>query len=262
VKTLFVSIAVLLLPAVALADEQTTTAREHYRRATNAFELGQFDESIREYSEAYRLRDDPAILYNLGQAHRLAQHPGEALHFYKMYLTKVPDAPNRAEVETKIDALQRLLDEQRKTQNLPPASTLSPTAAPEPARVTARPAKAPSPPMSPASAKKVSGLVVGGVGVGLLAAGIAFGVLAKNTSDDLTRLASAHMFDYDKQQAGKRDQLLEGVFLGVGGAVVATGVVLYVLGHLDARHAERAHALTVTPSLGRSFAGVAAQARF
>jgi hypothetical protein len=45
-----------------------------------------FDEAIREYSEAYPLHPDAAILYHLGQAHRLAGHPKEALFFYRMYL--------------------------------------------------------------------------------------------------------------------------------------------------------------------------------
>ncbi|HEX6836513.1 MAG TPA: hypothetical protein VF334_08060, partial [Polyangia bacterium] len=128
----------------ASADE-VNEAREHYKKGTKAFELGAYDEAVAEYSAAYRLRDDPALLYNLGQAHRLANHPTEALHFYRLFLMKVPSTPNRVEVETKIDELQRLVDQQKKTQNLPPDSVKSPGSTPATtpapaAETTSRPA--------------------------------------------------------------------------------------------------------------------------
>jgi tetratricopeptide (TPR) repeat protein len=260
VRTLLV--ALLALHSVAFADE-LTSAREHYRKATKAFELGLFDEAIREYTEAYRIKDDPAILYNLGQAHRLAQHPAEALHFYKMYLSKQPDAPNRAEVESKIDTLQKLVEQQQKAQNLSPnLPRPMETAAPPPAaRVEGAPPPKRREPLPPGRLKEISGIVVGAVGVGLLGAGIAFGVLAKNAGDDLTRTANAGMFDYNKQQDGKRDQVLEAVFLSIGGAAVATGAVLYVLGRRDAQLARRRN-FSFAPTMTSRFIGVTAQARF
>lgn len=251
---LFIVFGILIVGhAAAYATDDVTAAREHYRKATMAFELGAFDEAIGEYEEAYRLKDDPAILYNLGQAHRLAQHSTEALHFYKMYLSKVPDASNRAEVESKIAALQQLVDQQRAATSMPPTAPMRP-AVPETATAAAPPPKPAAPP-KPGLAKKVSGIVVGVAGLGLVGTGIAFGVLAKNAGDDLTRLAQMGSFDYAKQQDGKRDQLLEGVFLGIGCAAVAAGTVLYLLGHREARRSGPITAANVIPLAGHGLSG-------
>jgi tetratricopeptide (TPR) repeat protein len=244
------------------ADE-LSSAREHYRKATKAFELGAFDEAIREYTEAYRIKDDPAILYNLGQAHRLAEHPGEALHFYKMYLTKVPDSPIRAEVESKIDILQKLVDQQRKAPSPAPEPVRQVAPPSPPPAVVEKPAPKPREPAPPGRAKKIAGIAVGALGVGALATGIAFGVLAKNAGDDLTRLTNMMgTFDYDKQQTGLRDQVVAGVLLGVGGAALATGVVLYVLGQRDARAARRHSAVSIMPTIAHGFAGAQLQSAF
>jgi tetratricopeptide (TPR) repeat protein len=241
--------------APAFADD-VSSARAHYRKATNAFELGNFDESIREYTEAYRLKDDPAILYNLGQAHRLADHPAEALHFYKMYLTKVPGAPNHAEVESKIESLQSQV-ELRKVEHPPAVVVAAP--APVPA-VTSPVAPAPSRAVESRSAppgrtKKIAGIVTGAVGVGLLGGGIALAALAKSAGDDLTRQAEGGTFSYDDEQRGKRDQLLSSLFLAVGGAAVVTGVVLYVIGHRESRRA-RSRPMALLPAVDSATAQV------
>jgi tetratricopeptide (TPR) repeat protein len=103
----------------AAADDRAA-AREHYQKGTAAFDLGAYEEAINEYGAAYRLKNDPALLYNLGQAHRLAGHTQDALRFYKVYLNKLPNAVNRAEVELKIGELQKLLEAQQRTASLPP----------------------------------------------------------------------------------------------------------------------------------------------
>ena len=103
----------LVAPAPARADdaavdEPVAQAREHYAKGTKAFELGLYDEAIAEYMAAYKSKDDPALLFNLGQANRLAGHLAEATHFYRLYLRKSPEAPNRAEIEARIGELVRL----------------------------------------------------------------------------------------------------------------------------------------------------------
>ncbi len=131
------------LAATAKGDNRDV-AREHYLQGTKDFDLGLYDDAIKEYMAAYQAKDDPALLYNLGQAHRAAQHAVEALHFYKRYLTKVPDAPNAAEVQAKIGELQKLIDQQTKLQAMPPAGpaplgSSQTTSAPRPTPTTETP---------------------------------------------------------------------------------------------------------------------------
>jgi hypothetical protein len=98
---------VLLACAPAWADETAARAREHYQRGTTAYEVGQYDEAIHEFAEAYKLKNDPSILFNVAQSHRLAGHRTEALRAYRMFLVKLPGSPNRREVEALIANLEQ-----------------------------------------------------------------------------------------------------------------------------------------------------------
>lgn len=235
----------LCAASVTSAADERTAAREHFARGTKAFDLGQYDEAIREYMEAYKAKDAPEILYNIGQAHRLAGHNAEALRFYKVYVTKVPQAPNRDEVLRKIEELEKVVEhERRATHNLPPDQTLPRPPEGAPSRPDVGATAAPAASISTASrqsagrSKRIAGVVVGGVGLGALGAGIAFGVLARNASDELSRADIAMMpFDASKERAGNTFQILEGVFLGIGGAAVVAGTVVYVLGLREGRGA-------------------------
>ena len=110
----------------ALADDGKL-ARQHFEDGSRLYDLGKFRDAAREYEEAYKSKPDPALLFNIGQAYRAAGDSEAALTAYKSYLRKVPDAPNRHEVETHIEKLQRLVDEQHRTQTSPPQGTLQPT---------------------------------------------------------------------------------------------------------------------------------------
>jgi tetratricopeptide (TPR) repeat protein len=263
--------AFLALCAGAAFGADHDSARDHYVKGTRAYELGLYEEAIAEYMAAYKIKDDPALLFNLGQAHRLANHPAEALRFYKTYLAKVPGATNRAEVEAKMADLNRQIEQQQ----LPPAQPVPETAAASPApaaapeettRSDAAPSVAPpAPPVDiaqPAPAQpprpgrglRIAGIVSAAGGLALVGTGVVFGVLAKQAGDDLTQLDEQNgVFDPSKESAGQRDQLLAGVFIGVGAAAVATGAVLYFLGARGGE--EPSQALLVSPSVTAHSAG-------
>jgi tetratricopeptide (TPR) repeat protein len=107
-RSALVVLVVLAAPLAGRADDPRE-AIEHAVKGGRAYDLGAYDEAIQEFASAYRLRDDPALLYNLAQAHRLAGHSAEALRFYRVYLIRMPNAPNRSDVEGKIVALQRVI---------------------------------------------------------------------------------------------------------------------------------------------------------
>jgi hypothetical protein len=267
----------------AHADDRAL-AKEHYIKGTKAYDLGLYDEAVKEYMEAYRIKDDPAILYNLGQAHRLAGHAADAVRFYKMYLTKVPKASNREEVQLKIDELGKLIDQQRKTQNLPPDQTIKPSSDSAPQTATpAPPTVTPAPPTPPPAtvaaphpegvvtaatsapavdthagrAKKIAGFAVAGVGVAMLAAGIGLGVTAQSISNELSQ--PNVVFDKDKHAQGETFGVVGPALIGVGAVAVVTGAVVAGLGFRDAK---RARALAVAPSLGPTHASLAAAIQF
>src|SRR5256885_1512943 len=117
----FILCALLSLTAGVRADSaDVKSAKEHFRAGSVAFNLGHYEEAIQEYEHAYRIKSDPVLLYNIAQSYRVWGKSPEALRAYKVYLHNAPDANNRAEVEGKIAALERALEEQRRAQTLPP----------------------------------------------------------------------------------------------------------------------------------------------
>jgi len=124
-------LVIALTSGRALADD-AKLARQHFVDGSKLYDLGKFRDAAHEYEEAYKAKPDPALLFNIGQAYRAAGDANEAVTAYKSYLRHVPDAPNRVEVEGHIEKLQRLVEEQRRTQTSPPQGTLQPSTEPQP----------------------------------------------------------------------------------------------------------------------------------
>jgi tetratricopeptide (TPR) repeat protein len=113
--------------APARADD-AVTAREHYQKGTSNYDLGRYADAIKEFEAAYEIKNDPALLYNLAQSHRLAGNSEQALHFYRTYLRYVPKAPNRAEIESRIAQLDQQVNQKNAPPSTPPSQTSPPAA--------------------------------------------------------------------------------------------------------------------------------------
>jgi tetratricopeptide (TPR) repeat protein len=141
-------------------SEKRQQAKEHYEMANRFYDVGKYGDAINEYEQAYLLVEDPALLFNIGQAYRLWDHPEDAIRSYKNYLRRRPDASNRADVEKKIADLERTLDERRRASALQPQP-------PPPSGVSGIPATVPppvgNPPVysSPANPASSAGPTVG-----------------------------------------------------------------------------------------------------
>ncbi|HEY5920678.1 MAG TPA: tetratricopeptide repeat protein [Kofleriaceae bacterium] len=73
-------------PALAQpAAPQKQLAQDHFAKGNIAYDLGRFDEAIGEFTKAYEVWPQPAFLYNIAQAHRLAGRCKDALYFYKRF---------------------------------------------------------------------------------------------------------------------------------------------------------------------------------
>jgi tetratricopeptide (TPR) repeat protein len=99
-------------PARAADDKATIEAREHVQKAKVHFKLGEFDHAIAEWKEAYRLKAVPLLLFNIGQANRMAGNYKESKFYYENFLNDMPTAPNRDEVEKQLAQLKALLAEE------------------------------------------------------------------------------------------------------------------------------------------------------
>lgn len=156
-------------PAAAeFTEEAKAQARLHYSKGKAAFELGRFKEALREYSQAYKLAPLPGFLFNIGQCHRNLDNYEKAIFSFRLYLKKMPDARNRAAVETLLEELDRKAEEERQRQQ---QATSVPSYEPTPPPITQPPPYRPPPPKPfytqwwfwvPVSALLVGGATVGG----------------------------------------------------------------------------------------------------
>jgi tetratricopeptide (TPR) repeat protein len=176
-RSLFTVVTILI--ATAASADQVSSARQHFQKGTTLYELSKFHEAAAEYEQAYQAKPDPALLFNIGQAYRLAGEQQAALRSYRSYLRKVPDATNRAEVEGYIERLQKAIDEQKTAPPVAPAPVPAP--APPPTTTVAAPSNQAlvASPAPPAERKPVYkqwwlwtavGVVVAGGAVGLAVA--------------------------------------------------------------------------------------------
>lgn len=177
----------IALETPSIADD-LVQARQHFDAGTKAYDLGHYIDAVKEYEAAYNAKPDPAILYNIGQAYRLAGDYPSAIRSYKSYLRRVPDAENRPEVERRIADLQKVIDarDAEKAKAAPPAVVPTPS---EPPRVST-PTITPVPPVTVdrGRSKRIAGIVLGSVGVVGVGVGIGFGIMAKEAGDDLSRI--------------------------------------------------------------------------
>jgi hypothetical protein len=127
----------------APTSQEATQAREHFKSAQVHYDLKEYSAALEEFKSSYRLVQDPVMLFNIAQCHYFLGQNEEALGFYRNFLRRSPDAPNRATVERKIQDLERKVAAAGKTA---PAPAPAAAAVPRPAPVTPSLTPPPAPP--------------------------------------------------------------------------------------------------------------------
>src|SRR5690242_4512181 len=107
-------LSLFFLMGVARA-QGTSEARRHFELGTKYYDLQRYAEAAKEYEAAFVIKDDPALLFNIAQAYRLAGEHAKAIGAYRSYLRREPHTSQRAEVEARINELQRLIDQQKQS---------------------------------------------------------------------------------------------------------------------------------------------------
>jgi tetratricopeptide (TPR) repeat protein len=105
--------AALALLMLGAPPPETKDAQRLARRSTLEYDVGHFEEALRDITQAYYLDPRPAMLFNLGQCHRALEHWKEAEYDFRNYLHKLPNAPNR-------DTVLKLIEEMHQHQSQSP----------------------------------------------------------------------------------------------------------------------------------------------
>jgi tetratricopeptide (TPR) repeat protein len=143
-------IILLLLLLSSSAARAQDDAKAHYQKATAHFAVGEYHDAAIEYEEAFKLKQDPAILFNAAQSFRLAGENPKALLLYNNIVKLYPGTQYAKDSKERI---QKLAETPAATT---PPTQPTPVAPPPPvvpiAPVPAAPAVTPAtpPPAAPA----------------------------------------------------------------------------------------------------------------
>lgn len=241
-----VAVILLLVVAAPAAAQPDPEAHAAYQRGQQRYAQQDYEGAAAEFEAAYALEADPVYLFNIGQAYRLANKCELAGTYYRRYLDAAKNAPNAELVEEHIAEVDRCAKER----------------APQPPE-PATPAPVPEPPVDTAprggSGMRTAGIVVGAIGVAL--AGFGFYEMTRvsaaeqdareleDTCAQWSERCTSEQAEID-DRGERHEKLMIGSFVG-GGAAIATGVVLYVLGGKRARES-----VAVTPMRGGAMVSV------
>lgn len=198
--------------AGAIAGPQENLARDQVKQAAAAYNLGHFDEAAEHYEEAYRLVQDPVLLFNIAQSYRLGGKLDKALYAYRAFLrTSGGDAPNREMAEKHIAEIKRQQSESKATQ---PESANSTASAPSPVGAVAVPV--PTPSVAPAPAGT--------------AVAPAQNLTSQQTGSTDSGLSAQSTSEGAPQEVGRPFYKAWWFWTAVGGAVVAGTVTAFLVG--------------------------------
>lgn len=85
-------------------------ARALFDAGSVAFGEGRYESALRHFENAYALSPRPGMLFNIATAYDRLHRDREALDHFRRYVDAIPDAPNRAEAEARISALEASME--------------------------------------------------------------------------------------------------------------------------------------------------------
>jgi hypothetical protein len=211
-------VLVVLACAVPARADDLEKAKALYDDGLRHYNVADYNAAIAAWKQAYVLSKRPLLLFNIGQAYRLAGDCPQALAFYENY--------RREEPHPKPELPAAVTECQNKPKPLVPPP--APAVPPPPIEFGPIPHIVGAP---PDRTKRIAGIVVGSVGV--LAGGAAawFAVDSKRQSDKLDGYEGPWDGDHAALEArGQRDVRLAYVAGGVATVSIVTAGVLLWLG--------------------------------
>ena len=265
--TLAICLLALLVASPARGDASTTKARQLYEDGVTNYNLSHFDEALTAFEMAYRIRRDPAFLFNIAQCQRNLKRYEDAQRTFRAYLRESSDLPaaTRAQIQQIMAEMEHAQADERAKQpstraeapveraDLPAERQLA-----APARSKASvPSMASPPPTAGAyrdtgRSKRLAGIIVADVGVGAVGVAIAFAVLSKQAGDAAYRPAN-DIYNPSQDDRQRAYRAAEIACFVVGGAAVISGTTIWLLGRKEQRRRVTASA-TVAP--GVAYAGL------
>jgi tetratricopeptide (TPR) repeat protein len=114
--------------AESSASSSDEVARGLFQAGKAAYEAGNYADALDFFEQAHQRSGRPELLFNIGQAADRLRQDDKAIEALRAYVTQLPDAANRGEVEARIRALEAARTERKNAEAVAPV-TPQPTAA-------------------------------------------------------------------------------------------------------------------------------------
>jgi tetratricopeptide (TPR) repeat protein len=232
----------------APGSEAAAEVEELNAAAVEAFKNKEYDEAARLFEAAYDKNPEPNYLFNIGRVYEEKGDFESAIEWYDKFI-HLPEVELQAReiALERLRVLRAIVAESKAEQE-----EAQPKDEPEP-QPDDEGKRKPTPPL------RIAGYVLLGVGGAALIAGAAFGGAALQRNNDLDSLNTLEQRN-DAIDKGKRNALVADSLFIAGGVIALTGLVL-TLASLKKGKGKSQRA-SVTPSIARGHAGVAARVRF
>lgn len=135
-KSIAAGLVLLCVAGGAARADDKQVAKQAFVEGSRQYELGDFKAALDAFKRAYLNYEEPAFLFNIAQCQRQLGDKAEAVRTYKIFLHKVPNSPQRPEVERIVADLQAALDQEKAARTRPPTETMQPSPTREPAPTT------------------------------------------------------------------------------------------------------------------------------
>ncbi len=243
------------------ADKQAAVL--HWEKARSAYSFGNYDIAIAEYQAAFDLTGAPEYIFNIAQTQRAKGDKPAAVASYRRYLELDPAGDGAASAKQHVEALDAELERdsdlaaarakaqadaeaKRKLE----AVAVGEAARREAAEVARRRVTDAELEQRRSTQRtfRIAGLATAGAGVAALGASMFFGMRARSLSNDASSVSGQWTEEAQRDvDDAKSAQTAMYVLLAVGGGVVVTGGILYVVG---ARSIESPTKVGVIPTRG------------
>ena len=243
--------------------QKKEAAKKLAAQAIEAQNEGDYDKAIELFRQAYALVQHPLVLFNVGQAHRLAGRSGLAIQFYERYLARDPKGKEATTARTHLATLQatgatggrgEAVDAFEASAAKPEPSEKEP-APDKPADDTARPEPEQprtDTPARPGRGLRITGIVLGSAGLVSAVVGgyytsqvLAFEKDAGETTDPSDREII--------REKGEHAESIQDIAYVLAGGLIVGGVVTYYLGYRQGRSIPTT---ALAPVVHQGFTGV------
>ncbi len=265
----------IALVSLALLGSATTSAFAQPNRATQAKASGLYQRALKKSAagdhlgaaalmiEAFETAPNNSALPAIGEEFEKAEQLDGAIKYYCLYLSNEPDGESAATATVQVAAAQRKLGRNVDPANpcrvknivvakpIEPASDETPTAQPVPDDVGISKISRSNTTQRRGASLRNSGIIVGAVGLAGVGAGIFFTTRVMQAEKDHSDPLKMAQADIDGPAAERNSQI---AYI-VGGALVVTGITLYVVGNKQRNSTVALAPMLTTSSAGMAFGG-------